>query len=122
MISLAKTTAAFVVASACLLAVDMPSLWANDPSYGHAGGGHGGGAHSYTLQAAAVPNMSFAPGVFVPLATLIKEAVPGNDLFLTIDETIQYIAETELEKAIAASGADWGTVIIADPKTGEIMS
>ena len=47
MISLAKTTAAFVVASACLLAVDMPSLWANDPSYGHAGGGHGGGAHSY---------------------------------------------------------------------------
>ncbi len=37
----------------------------------------GGGAHSYTLQAAAVPNMSFATGVFVPLATLIKEAVPG---------------------------------------------
>jgi mycofactocin system FadH/OYE family oxidoreductase 2 len=37
----------------------------------------GGGAHSYTLQAAAVPNMSFATGVFVPLARLIKEAVPG---------------------------------------------
>ncbi len=31
----------------------------------------------------------------------LKEAVPGKDLFLTIDETIQYIAETELEKAIA---------------------
>lgn len=46
MISLTKTTAAFVVASACLLAMDMPSLWANDPSYGHAGGGHGG-AHGY---------------------------------------------------------------------------
>ena len=41
----------------------------------------GGGAHSYTLQAAAVPNMSFAPGVFVPLATLIKEAVPGMPIF-----------------------------------------
>ena len=40
----------------------------------------GGGAHSYTLQAAAVPNMSFAPGVFVPLATLIKEAVPGTPI------------------------------------------
>jgi periplasmic protein CpxP/Spy len=27
--------------------VNTPSLWANDPSYGHAGGGHGGGAHGY---------------------------------------------------------------------------
>jgi protein CpxP len=47
MTSLTKTTAVLVVVSACLLAVDMPSLWANDPNYGHAGGGHGGGAHSY---------------------------------------------------------------------------
>jgi len=52
----------------------------------------------------------------------LKEAVPGNDLYLTIDETIQYIAETELEKAIASTGAEWGTVIIADPKTGEILA
>src|SRR5580765_3026985 len=37
----------------------------------------GGGAHTYTLQAAVVPNMSFQTGVFVPLARLIKNAVPG---------------------------------------------
>jgi len=37
----------------------------------------GGGAHTYTLQAAVVPNMSFATGLFVPLARLIKDAVPG---------------------------------------------
>lgn len=43
MTSITKTTAAFVVASACLLVVGLPSLWANDPSYGHAGGGHGYG-------------------------------------------------------------------------------
>ena len=43
-----KTTAAFAVASACLLAADLPSLWANDPSYGHGGGIHGaGGGHGY---------------------------------------------------------------------------
>ena len=48
MTPITKTTAAFVVASACLLVVNVPSLWANDPSYGHAGGGHGGvGAHGY---------------------------------------------------------------------------
>ena len=48
MTSITRTTVAFVVASACLLAVDIPSLWANDPSYGHAGGAHGrGSAHGY---------------------------------------------------------------------------
>lgn len=48
MTSLTKTTAAFVVASACLLVMDIPSLWANDPSYGHGGGIHGaGGTHGY---------------------------------------------------------------------------
>ena len=41
---------------------------------------------------------------------------PGQDLRLTIDETIQYIAETELEKAVAACGADWGTVVIIEPR------
>lgn len=48
MTSITKTTAAVVVASACLLVMNVPSLWANDPSYGHAGGAHGsGGAHGY---------------------------------------------------------------------------
>src|SRR5438094_882614 len=37
----------------------------------------GGGTHTYTLQAASVPNMSFAPAVFVPLAAAIKNAAPG---------------------------------------------
>ena len=47
MTSITKTTAAFALASACLLVVGLPSLWANDPSYGH-GGGHGaGGGHGY---------------------------------------------------------------------------
>jgi len=40
----------------------------------------GGGAHTYTLQAAVVPNMSFTAGLFVPLAKLIKEAVPGTPI------------------------------------------
>src|SRR2546430_3281425 len=41
----------------------------------------GGGAHTYELQAAAVPNMSYATGVFVPLATAIKRAAPGMPIF-----------------------------------------
>ena len=38
----------------------------------------GGGAHTYELQAAAVPNMSYTTGVFLPLAAAIKQAVPGH--------------------------------------------
>src|SRR5712691_2279236 len=37
----------------------------------------GGGAHTYQLQAAAVPNMSFPRGIYVHLAAAIKRAVPG---------------------------------------------
>lgn len=50
MTSLTKTIPAVVVASTCLLVMGIPSLWANDPSYSHAGGGHSGGAahgHGY---------------------------------------------------------------------------
>lgn len=48
MTSITKTTAAFFVASACLLLVGIPSLWANDPSYSHGGGIHGArSGHSY---------------------------------------------------------------------------
>ena len=52
----------------------------------------------------------------------IKEAKPGRDLLLTIDETIQYIAESELDKAMEACQANWGTVIVMDPKSGEILA
>lgn len=41
----------------------------------------GGGAHTYPLQAAVVPNMSFPNAVYVPLAAAIKQAVPGLPIF-----------------------------------------
>jgi len=52
----------------------------------------------------------------------ITEAKPGQDLRLTIDETIQYIAESELEKAVTVTGAKWGTVVVMDSSTGEILA
>ena len=46
--SVMRATTASAVASVCLLVLGVPSLWANDPSYGHAGGGHGAwGGHGY---------------------------------------------------------------------------
>ena len=52
----------------------------------------------------------------------LKEPEDGKDLVLTIDETIQFYAEKELENAVRESGAKWGTVIIAQPSSGEILA
>jgi cell division protein FtsI/penicillin-binding protein 2 len=53
---------------------------------------------------------------------VLKEAVPGQNLVLTLDETIQYIAESELDKAVLENNAAWGTVIVSHPASGEILA
>lgn len=53
------------------------------------------------------------------------EIVPpknGYNVTLTIDETLQFIAETQLEKAIKKYKAKKGTCIIANVNTGEILA
>ncbi|MGH7423510.1 MAG: peptidoglycan D,D-transpeptidase FtsI family protein, partial [Candidatus Methylomirabilales bacterium] len=51
-----------------------------------------------------------------------KETHPGADLYLTIDEVIQHVAERELDAAVRRSGARAGTAIVMDPTTGEILA
>ncbi len=51
-----------------------------------------------------------------------KPPVKGKDIVLTIDESIQYICERELDKAIQKTHAKSGMVIGMDPKTGEILA
>jgi len=46
----------------------------------------------------------------------------GYDLVLTIDETIQYIAERELEKAFSTFHAKGASIIVMDPHTGAILA
>jgi cell division protein FtsI/penicillin-binding protein 2 len=46
----------------------------------------------------------------------------GNDVVLTLDEDIQYIAEQELDSAVAESHARAGSVVVEDPHTGEILA
>jgi cell division protein FtsI (penicillin-binding protein 3) len=53
---------------------------------------------------------------------ILKEPKPGQDLILTLDETIQYVAERELEKAVREHEASWGTVILSHPASGEILA
>ena len=53
---------------------------------------------------------------------VLRSPVPGRDLTLTIDATIQYIAEKELGRAIVEHRADWGSVIVMDSRSGEILA
>jgi len=46
----------------------------------------------------------------------------GENVVLTIDEKIQYIAERELEAAMQETHAAVGTVIVQRPQTGEILA
>jgi cell division protein FtsI (penicillin-binding protein 3) len=51
-----------------------------------------------------------------------KNPQPGQDLVLTIDEDIQHIAEKELQVAMSTTHAEAGTVVIQNPRTGEILA
>lgn len=53
---------------------------------------------------------------------LVKKAVPGRHLVLTIDETIQYVAERELAAACKLRNAKGGVCIVMDVKTGGILA
>ena len=45
-----------------------------------------------------------------------------SNLILTIDSKIQYIVETELLQAVKRADAKGGTVIVMDPRTGEVLA
>jgi len=51
-----------------------------------------------------------------------KQPEPGENIVLTIDKNIQYIAEKELDQAIHDTQAIAGTVIVENPHTGEILA
>ncbi len=53
---------------------------------------------------------------------LIRAARPGRTLRTSIDLRIQYMAYRELKRAVNDSGALAGSVVIIDPRTGELLA
>ena len=54
-----------------------------------------------------------------------EEYIPaenGSNIYLTIDSTIQSIAEKYLKEAVIANNADFGGVILMNPQNGEIKA
>src|SRR6202041_4070319 len=50
------------------------------------------------------------------------EPDPGQNLQLTIDKNIQFMAETALDHAMEKTHADNGTIVVQDVHTGQILA
>jgi cell division protein FtsI (penicillin-binding protein 3) len=53
---------------------------------------------------------------------VLKSAVPGQGVMLTIDATLQYIAEREVDAAWRRTRAKAAMAVVEDPRTGEILA
>src|SRR5581483_8378824 len=53
---------------------------------------------------------------------LATEPRAGTPITLTIDERIQFTAERELDRAVRAHGAKTGSVVVMNPRNGEILA
>lgn len=53
---------------------------------------------------------------------LDDRAARGDDLVLTIDQTIQHVAERELELAVRTFEAKSASVVVLDPNSGEVLA
>jgi NADPH-dependent 2,4-dienoyl-CoA reductase/sulfur reductase-like enzyme len=75
----------------------------------------GGGAHTFSLQAGCVPNMSFPNGVYVPLAAAIKAAVPALPIF----HATRIVDPVHADQVLADGSVDMvgmTRALIADPE------
>lgn len=55
----------------------------------------------------------------------VEQSAPGKDgasLVLTIDRSIQYMAEKKLKEGIERYATDGGSIVVADPKTGAVLA
>ncbi|NPV91492.1 MAG: stage V sporulation protein D [Firmicutes bacterium] len=83
--------------------------------------------YAYNQELSGVPGRIMieydALGRKIPQAThMYVPPQDGNSLVLTIDETIQYIAERELDKVFKARQPKAATIIVMDPNTGEVLA
>ncbi|CAB4807517.1 unannotated protein [freshwater metagenome] len=68
---------------------------------------------------------SYANGYGAEIPGSQSEILPtqaGTNVRLTIDRDIQWVASKAISAAVKSSGAISGTVIVMDPKTGEILA
>ncbi len=53
---------------------------------------------------------------------VVREAQPGGDLTLSIDQRLQYMAYRELREAVEENDAEGGVLVMLDARTGEALA
>jgi cell division protein FtsI (penicillin-binding protein 3) len=61
-------------------------------------------------------------GTYVAPGRRRRDPVPGHDIVLTLDATLQDVATSELTRAARALRAKGGALVAVDPATGEILA
>jgi len=56
------------------------------------------------------------------LGSAEREPLPGENLVLSIDENIQFMAEQALDRNMERTHAQNGTIVVQDPHTGQILA
>lgn len=70
-----------------------------------------------------VPALRDRRGVVVYSEQLVDErAARGDDVTLTLDKSIQHVTERELELAVRTFEAKAGSVVVLDPRNGEVLA
>ena len=83
--------------------------------------GYYGVEQNYNSLLAGISTSQWVP-VDPNRAEEIPQVEPGASLILTIDREIQSSMETILDQSIADSGSESGTIIVMDPRNGEILA
>lgn len=97
----------------------------DDCKDGHCNQGRGGLEYKFDEELAGRPGKArvFRANSRVEMDwTVVQPAVPGTDLYLTIDLEIQHTTEVELAESVKSHGAEAGTAIVVDPQTGDILA
>jgi cell division protein FtsI (penicillin-binding protein 3) len=64
-----------------------------------------------------------AAGTIIPgTQEILRESLPGETIQLTIDRDVQWVAQQAIKKVVTSSRALSGTVIVQDPRSGEILA
>ena len=56
------------------------------------------------------------------IPTVLKPAVPGRGVRLTLDATVQYLAEREIDAAWRRTRSKAAIAVVLDPRTGELLA
>src|SRR4029079_10872185 len=53
---------------------------------------------------------------------VLREPAPGSGVKLTLDTTIQYVAEREIDAAYRRTGSKAAMAVVMDPRTGDLLA